>query len=123
MRSVRPNHARRASCTPSLGLNISSLANEKLSRLARIPPIAQMRNKHRTSKIPIADSIPRKRAPAEDLDLILREVGDLAIVAAVLGIAKGHDTLDLVLHGRIQVFDGTVSNGGSLAVWTSVSSL
>jgi hypothetical protein len=76
-----------------------------------------MRSKHRTSKIPIADSISRKRAPAEDLDLILWEVGDLAIVTAVLGITKGHDTLDLIHHGRIQVLDGTMNDGGSRTVF------
>ena len=39
---------------------------------------------------------------AVDLGLLGREVGDTAIVLAVLGVAEEDDTLDLVLDGRVE---------------------
>lgn len=90
------------------------LANEKLSSLHSVTAIAKMRNQNSRTKIAIANSVVRK-ATAEDLQLVLREVRDLVVVCALLGVSKGHDACDLVLDCRGQIFDGAVDDGGALA--------
>ena len=73
-----------------------------------------MRGKHGSSKITIADSVARKRG-TDHLDFVLREVGNLLIIASLLGVAEGNDTGNAVLLGLWEVLDGAVVDGRTLA--------
>jgi len=53
---------------------------------------------------------------AKDLELVAGEVGDLLVVTAVLGVAKGNDTSDLVLDTGRKILDSTVIDCCTLTV-------
>ena len=54
---------------------------------------------------------------AENLGLVLRVAGDLALVLGVTGEAVHNDTLNLVLGLGVEGLDGVVHNGTALAGW------
>lgn len=69
------------------------------------------------SKVTVTDSVADK-ATAEDLELVLGEVGDLLVVTAGLCVTKGNDTGNLVLDSGREVFNGTVVDSSTLTIWS-----
>ena len=59
------------------------LADQELSRFPYVQSVAEVRCQHRTSEIPVADRVPDSTA-AEDLNLVLREVGNSAAISPSL---------------------------------------
>lgn len=74
-----------------------------------------MRSQDGGAEVAVANGVAGVRG-ADDLDLVLGEVGDLAVVGAELGVAEGDDAGDLVLLGLGKAFNGAVVDGGSLAI-------
>lgn len=56
------------------------------------------------------------RGVAVSLRLLRREVGDLAVLLLVAGVAVKHDTSDTLLDGRVKLRDGVNHDGRALRV-------
>ena len=56
------------------------------------------------------------RGVAISLGLLGREVGDLAVLLLVAGVAVKHDTSDTLLDGRVKLRDGVNHDGCALRV-------
>jgi hypothetical protein len=84
----------------SNGANLSDKEGNSLGNTANIVKMSR-KNGQRASTHSIA-------GVANNLHLAGREVGDLAPVLQVLGIAVGHDADDLGLDALGQVLDGAV---------------
>lgn len=74
-----------------------------------------MRSQDGGAEIAVADGVAGVRG-ADDLDLVLGEVGDLAVVGTELGVAEGDDAGDLVLLGLGEAFNGPMVDSGSLTI-------
>lgn len=79
-----------------------------------------MRCQDSGAQVSVADSVARVGG-ADDLDLVLGEVGDLAVVCAELGVSEGDHSGDLVLLGIGGVLDGAVVDRRTLAVFEALS--
>lgn len=74
-----------------------------------------MRKQDSCSKVTVTDSV-ADSTTAEDLELVLGEVGDLLVVTASLCVAKGDDTGNLVLDSGGEILNGTVVDCCTLAI-------
>jgi hypothetical protein len=98
----------------TLSPNSTDLADQESASLPGITAIAKVGKKYCTSEITVTDGITSKYAATENLDLVLGKIGDAPAVGSVLGIAKSHDTGNLILHSGTQILDSAVIHSGTL---------
>lgn len=104
----------------ALGLDLLDLRNEEVGSLLGVGAVRQVRCQDGGAQVSVADSVARVGS-TDDLDLVLGEVRNLAVVGAELGVSEGHHSSDLGLLRIGGVLDGAVVDGRTLAVFEAVS--
>jgi hypothetical protein len=95
--------------------NRVDLSNQELASLLRVTAIAEMRKQDSRCEVTVTNGV-ANGPTAKDLELVTGEVGDLLVVTASLGVAKGNNTSDLVLDTGGKILDSTVVDGCTLTV-------
>ena len=94
-----------------LCLRTLDLGHQELDSLVGTDTVGQVSRQNQQSTH--ADGVPRL---TDDLDLVLGKVGNLAFVLDFLSVAVQNNTGNLVLDSLVELLNGAVVNGGTLAV-------
>ena len=91
-----------------MGLDALRKEVDSLGHLGLVSEMARSNQKGATT-----DTV---RSVADSESLLGREVGDLAVLLLVAGVAVKHDTSDTLLDGRVKLRDGVNHDGRALRV-------